>query len=149
MKIERTTAPPFAVGGFEVVDRVRWGDVDRAGIIYFGAYARFIDVAESEFFRSLGFTYRSLDDAGVLLSRVHVEFDFFKPALLDDELVLRPRVSGVGVHSVRLKLAIYRKSDEALLAEAKLVAACINKSREPTPLPLPFADALRALITHS
>jgi len=62
---------------------------------------------------------------------------------------LRPRVSGVGVHSVRLKLAIYRKSDEALLAEAKLVAACINKSREPTPLPLPFADALRALITHS
>jgi acyl-CoA thioester hydrolase len=146
MRSERTTAPPFEAGGFEVVERVRWADVDKAGIIYFGAYSRMLDVVESEFFRSLGFTYGSFDELGVILPRVHVEFDFFKPALLDDELVLRPRVSGVGVHSVRMKVNIYRSSDRALLAEATVVAACVDKERKPVPLPPAFAAALRSAI---
>jgi YbgC/YbaW family acyl-CoA thioester hydrolase len=137
------TAPPFETGGFEVVERVRWADVDKAGIIYFGAYSRMLDVVESEFYRSLGFTYAAFDELGVVLPRVHVEFDFFKPALLDDELVLRPRVSGVGVHSVRMKVNIYRSADQALLAEATLVAACVDKARKPVPLPPAFAAALR------
>jgi acyl-CoA thioester hydrolase len=146
MKSDRTSAPPLATGGFQVVERVRYADVDRAGIIYFGAYSRFIDIVESELFRSLGFTYASLDELGVVLTRVHVEFDFFKPAILDDELVLRVRVSGVGIHSVRLKIDIYRAADEALLAEARLVAACVDGARKSVPLPPAFADALRTMI---
>jgi acyl-CoA thioester hydrolase len=134
------------MGGFTVTERVRHADVDRAGIIYFGAYARFIDIVECELFRSLGYTYKTFDELGVALTRVHVEFDFFKPAVLDDELILRLRVSGVGIHSVRLKMDIYRAADEALLAEARLVAACIDASRKSVPLPPAFADALRTKI---
>ena len=129
-----------------MVERVRYADVDRAGIIYFGAYARMLDAAESEFYRSLGFTYATFDERGVVLARVHVEFDFFKPALLDDELVLRPRVSGVGLHSVRMKVNFYRRSDGALLAEATLVVACVDRERKPAALPADFAQALRAQI---
>jgi YbgC/YbaW family acyl-CoA thioester hydrolase len=134
------------MGGFTVNERVRHADVDRAGIIYFGAYARLIDIVECELFRSLGFTFTNFDELGVALTRVHVEFDFFKPAVLDDELILRLRVSGVGIHSVRLKMEIYRASDEALLAEARLVAACVDRSRKSVPLPPAFADALRSKI---
>jgi acyl-CoA thioester hydrolase len=148
MRSDRTSAPPLASGGFGVVERVRYADVDRAGIIYFGAYARLLDIVESELYRSLGFTYASLDEFGVVLTRVNVEFDFFKPALLDDELILRVRVSGVGIHSVRLKVDIYRASDEALLAEARLVAACVDGTRKSVPLPPTFADALRTKIQN-
>jgi len=148
MRSERTTAPPFEEGGFEVVERVRWADVDKAGIIYFGAYSRMLDIAETEFYRSLGFSYATFEELGVVLPRVHVEFDFFKPALLDDELVLRPRISGVGVHSVRMKVNIYRSADGALLAEATLIVACVDRSRKPAPLPADFAAALRSAIAH-
>jgi acyl-CoA thioester hydrolase len=147
MKSDRSAATPAGSGAFSVVERVRYPDVDPAGIIYFGAYARFIDIVESERFRSLGFTYASLEALGIVLARVHVEFDFFKPAQLDDELVLRLRVAGVGIHSVRLKVDIHRASDEALLAEARLVTACVDhETRKSKPLPPEFADALRAKI---
>jgi YbgC/YbaW family acyl-CoA thioester hydrolase len=149
MRSERTASPPVEGGGFEVVERVRWSDVDNAGIIYFGAYSRLLDIAESEFYRSLGFTYAAFDQMGLLLPRVHVEFDFFKPALLDDELVLRPRVTGLGVHSVRMKVNVHRLEDEALLAEASLVLACVDKARKPTPLPAAFAAALRTAMPQS
>jgi acyl-CoA thioester hydrolase len=148
MKSESAPDATLETGAFDVTERVRWADVDRAGIILFGAYARLIDVAESEFYRSLGYTFATFDGFGVDLTRVHVEFDFFKPAELDDELVLRPRVNGVGIHSVRLKVNVYRRADQALLAEVTLVSACVDKKRKPAPLPAAFADALRAQISR-
>ncbi len=125
-------------------ERVRWSDVDAAGIIYFGAYTRFTDIAESEFYRQLGFTYANFRDMGIALPRVHVAFDFFKPAFLDDELTMGVRVGGVGVHSVRLHVDAFRETDRALLAEATLVASCIDRTRKSVPLPEGFAGALRA-----
>ncbi len=130
--------------GFEVRERVRWSDVDAAGIIYFGAYTRFTDIAESEFFRSLGFTYARFRELEVFLPRVHVEFDFFKPAFLDDELRLIMRVARVGVKSVRLHIDVFRESDGALLAKADLVAACIDLQHKSVPLPEAFASVMRA-----
>jgi acyl-CoA thioester hydrolase len=128
-------------------ERVRWADVDAAGIIYFGAYARFIDIAESEFMRALGYTFATLESLGITLPRVHVEFDFFKPAKLDDEMTLETRVAGVGVHSVRYKFAISRESDDALLAEATVVVACVERTTlKSCPLPAELARTLRERI---
>jgi len=132
----------------EVRERVRWADVDSAGIIYFGAYTRFADIAESEFFRSIGFPYRVLAELGIVLPRVHVEFDFFKPAMLDDELLLKTRVGGVGVHSIRLHVDVTRATDDALLAEATIVSACVDRARKSVPLPESLATALRAFVKH-
>ena len=146
MKPQAPSSSPLGTGEFEVTERVRWNDVDRAGIIAFGAYARLISVAESEFYRSLGFTHAMFDERGVVLTRVHVEFDFFKPAQLDDEIVLSPRVNGVGIHSARLKIEVYRLADRALLAEITLVSACVDNQRKSAPLPPDFAAALRALV---
>jgi YbgC/YbaW family acyl-CoA thioester hydrolase len=118
------------------------------GIIHFSAYARLIEVVEIEFFRSLGFTLPGLASDDVVLPRVHVSYDFFKPALLDDDVVLRLSVAGVGVHSVRMLIDIIRASDDATLAEATVISACIDRvTRKSAPLPERVAFALRAHLT--
>jgi acyl-CoA thioester hydrolase len=130
---------------FEVPERVRWADIDLAGIIYFGAYARFIEIAEIEFYRDLGFTYERFRELGVFLPRVHLEFDFFEPALLDDELILQTRVAGVGAHSVRLRIDVLRAGNRKPLARAMLVAACADVVRKKkVEVPEPLASALRS-----
>ncbi|MGP6156711.1 MAG: acyl-CoA thioesterase [Vulcanimicrobiaceae bacterium] len=135
---------------FEYRERVRWADIDLAGIIYFGAYARFIEIAEIEFYRSMGFTYDRFREVGVFLPRVHLEFDFFEPALLDDELVLQTRVAGVGAHSVRLRIDVLRARDRKPLAEASLVAACVALGgKKKVPVPEPLASALRSRLETS
>ena len=40
---------------FTVEERVRWGDVDAARIIFYGSYIRFFEIAETELFRAAGF----------------------------------------------------------------------------------------------
>src|SRR5690606_36932280 len=51
---ERSTSPDAAP--FRIVDRVRWSDVDAAGIVCYGAYLRFFELAETELFRASGLT---------------------------------------------------------------------------------------------
>ncbi len=132
---------------FESNERVRWGDVDASGSIYFGAYVRLIESAETEFFRALGFPFKRFDELGIRFRRVHLEFDFFKPAWLDDELLLRIAVEGVGVHSVRLEVDIRRAAGDVQLAKATLVSSCVDENHESVAVPGEVSNVLRMHVT--
>ena len=130
---------------FEMPERVRLADTDAMGIIHFSAYARYIEIVEIEFFRTLGFTLPGLAAEGLVMPRVHIAYDFFKPALLDDELRIRLSVAGVGVHSVRMTIDIVRVADDTTVAEATVVSACMDRdTRRSIALPERLAAALRA-----
>ncbi|GAC1310822.1 MAG: hypothetical protein NVSMB19_25160 [Vulcanimicrobiaceae bacterium] len=127
---------------FTVELRVRLADTDATGALYFGAYGRIVEIAEVEFFRSLGFGPAAFAELGIMFTRVRAEFDFFKPALVDDLLELRVAVAGVGIHSVRFAVDIFR--GETLIAESVLVSACVDRSRKSVTLPADIALALRS-----
>ena len=66
---------------FTIEERVRWGDVDAARIIFYGAYIRFFEIAETELFRSVGLHYGTMfDEMKIWLPRVHLECDFHRAA---------------------------------------------------------------------
>src|SRR5690606_1294188 len=72
---------------FIIDEHVRWSDVDAAGIIFYGSYIRFIELAETELFRAAGMPYGEVFDRyDVLLPRVQVHTEFHYPARLDDQL---------------------------------------------------------------
>ena len=74
-------------GKFSIEERVRWGDVDAAGIIFYGAYIRFFEFAETELFRQVGLSYGVMfEELDIWLPRVHLECDFHRAAKLDDLL---------------------------------------------------------------
>jgi len=133
-------------GIFEVRDRVRWSDVDIAGIIYFGAYVRFIELAETELFRSLGFPYaRMFEQLDIWLPRVHLDFDFHRPARMDDELIVRTRVERIGVKSITLKIAVHDAATDALDATATLVVVTVDrKNMQSRPVPDDLRRALES-----
>jgi YbgC/YbaW family acyl-CoA thioester hydrolase len=132
------------VTGPEVRDRVRWSDVDKMDVVYFGRYLRFMEAAEAELFRSLGFPYDLLSDQlGVWLARVRVEIDFRAPARLDDEIVSRAVVRSVGGSSLTLDFPIER-ADGTRLADGVLVLAALGRETlRPVRIPAPLARALR------
>jgi acyl-CoA thioesterase FadM len=49
---------------FTIEERVRWGDVDAARIIFYGAYIRFFEFAETELFRSVGLSFLTSQTSG-------------------------------------------------------------------------------------
>lgn len=146
MKYRDTTPPDARI--FETRARVQWQDIDIAGIIYFGAYVRYCEQAEMDLFRELGFPYRTIfDQYDIWLPRVRLEFDFHKPAYMDDDLVLRTHIERVGASSVRWRTVLFNERQEAVDAVCSLVIACIDRTTlKSRPLPPDLRAAILASV---
>src|SRR6476661_521754 len=92
---------------FTIEERVRWGDVDAASIIFYGAYIHFFEFAETELFRTVGLPYGVMfDELDIWLPRVHLECDFHRAAQLDDLLEVTVYVAKTGRTSLRLNFEV-------------------------------------------
>ncbi|HWS99243.1 MAG TPA: thioesterase family protein [Pyrinomonadaceae bacterium] len=116
---------------------MRWGDVDAARIIFYGAYIRFFEFAETELFRAVGLPYGVIfDELDVWLPRAHLECDFRRAAQLDDLLEVAVFVGRVGTKSLRLDFEVRRKGEAPLVAEAHFVLVAVRRDTFDT-VPLP------------
>src|SRR5918997_4140064 len=111
-----------------IEERVRWGDVDAARIIFYGAYIRFFEFAETELFRAVGLPYsRIFDELDVWLPRAHLECDFRRAAELDDLLEVCVFVGRVGTKSLRLDFEVRRVGEAELIATAHFVLVAVRR----------------------
>ena len=114
---------------FRIEERVRWGDVDAARIIFYGAYIRFFEIAETELFRTVGLPYgRMFDELDVWLPRAHLECDFRQAAQLDDLLEVSVYVGRVGTKSLRLNFEVRRNGDSSIVADAHFVLVAVRRN---------------------
>ena len=129
---------------FTIEERVRWGDVDAARIIFYGAYIHFFEFAETELFREVGLHYGTMfDELKIWLPRVHLECDFHQVARLDDLLVVSVYVGRFGTKSMRLNFEVRRKGSEELVATAHFVLAAVNQDTfETVPVPSELREKL-------
>ena len=129
---------------FSIEERVRWGDVDAARIIFYGAYIHFFEYAETELFRAVGLHYGVFfDEMKIWLPRVHLECDFHRIARLDDLLEVSAYVGRFGTKSMKLNFEVRRKGSEELVATAHFVLAAVNQETfETVPIPLELREKL-------
>ena len=127
---------------FSIEERVLWGDVDAARIIFYGSYLRFFEIAETELFRAVGMPYgKVFDELDIWLPRVHLECDFRRVAQLDDLLEVSVYVGSVGKTSLRLNFEVRRKKpdgtvEEGLIATAHFVLVAVRRDTlDPIPVP--------------
>src|SRR5262245_29530070 len=122
---------------YTIEERVRWGDVDAARIIFYGAYIRFFEIAETELFRAVGLSYGDMfDEMNIWLPRVHLECDFHRIARLDDLLEVTVYAGPFGRTSMRLNFEVRRRGESELVADAHFVLAAVSReSFETVPIP--------------
>ena len=114
---------------FTIEERVRWGDVDAARIIFYGAYIRFFEFAETELFRAVGLPYSVMfDELDIWLPRAHLECDFRRAAQLDDLLQVSVFVGRIGTKSLRLDFEVRRQGETELTASAHFVLVAVRRN---------------------
>jgi len=69
--------------------RVRYGETDQMGYLYYGNYALYYEVGRAEAIRQLGFTYRQLEEMGIMMPVVELNSQYFRPALYDDLVTIK------------------------------------------------------------
>lgn len=69
--------------------RVRYGETDQMGYLYYGYYALYYEVGRAEAIRQLGFTYKALEEMGVMMPVVDLHAQYLRPALYDDLITVK------------------------------------------------------------
>ncbi len=77
----------------EFPKRVRYGETDQMGYLYYGQYAQYYEIGRVEMLRSLGLTYKEMEEEhGILMPVVHLEMRFVRPARYDELLTIRTQL---------------------------------------------------------
>jgi acyl-CoA thioester hydrolase len=131
--------PPFK---YSARTRVGFSDTDAQGVVYYGRYNPYFDLARVEYLRSLGQLQRNTDGDFVMRAN---DVEYFAPARFDDELEIEVRVSRLGRTSVTFEFAAYRIPDGTLMVTAHQTLVFVDATtREATPIPHAYREAVTA-----
>jgi acyl-CoA thioester hydrolase len=122
--------------------RVRYGETDQMGYMYYGNYAEFYEVGRVEMLRSLGLTYSGMEQSGIMMPVLELKCKYLKPALYDEEIsvkVIMDKMPGIRIH-FRYELR-NEKGDLINTGETLLVFINMKTSRPSLP-PQDFIDKL-------
>jgi acyl-CoA thioester hydrolase len=122
--------PPFK---FSARTRVAFSDTDAQGIVYYGRYNPYFDLARVEYHRMLGLLRPG--EFGDFVMRAN-DVEYFAPAVFDDEIEVYVRVSRIGRTSVTFAFEAYREPDDVLMVTAHQTLVYVDFSeRKACPVP--------------
>ncbi|HZB25530.1 MAG TPA: thioesterase family protein [Vicinamibacterales bacterium] len=115
--------------------RVRYAETDKMGVVYYANYFVWFEVARAELLRSLGWSYREMEHAGVSLPVIEARCAYHRSARYDDELDVR--TEGRMLSPVRLQFdyEVVRREDAAVAASGTTVHAAVDGRGRPCRLP--------------
>ncbi len=134
---------------FETKVRVRYAETDRMGYVYYGNYASYFEVARVETIRSLGFSYRKMEDDGIALPVLDFSVKYFKPAFYDDELIIKTTIKTLPQVRIHFFYETYNAEGE-LLNNAETTLIFFNKKmNKPCAAPNYFIDGVKKYFSEN
>lgn len=109
--------------------RVCYADTDKMGYVYYGNYARLYEIARVETLRSLGVSYKALEDNGIGLPVFEHYSKFHAPGLYDDELTVICQVDQLPTAKIQFSYRI-KNADGDLINEGKTTLVFMDLAKK-------------------
>lgn len=115
--------------------RVRYGETDQMGYCYYGNYATYFEVGRVEAMRSIGMSYKAIEESGKMLPVISYNVDFLSPAHYDDLLTVKTTITKIEGAKLYFSYEIYNELT-VKLCKAETILVFINaQSKKPTQAP--------------
>lgn len=127
----------------ETFVRVRYGETDQMGYVYYGFYAMYYEVGRVESLRQLGLTYKELEEMGVMLPVLENKSKYHQPALYDDHLKIITVIREKPSVRICFNYSIYNAEGNLIHEGETLLAFVDKKTGRPCRPPLVFTNLLK------
>lgn len=125
--------------------RVRYGETDQMGYLYYGFYALYYEQGRAEAIRELGFTYKELERQGIMMPVVEMNAKYYRPALYDDLVTVKTSVKELNADSVQIQFhsALYNEAGKLLNEGVVTLVFFDPVTKKKVNLPEVLAEKLR------
>jgi acyl-CoA thioester hydrolase len=133
--------PPFKYAAFT---RVGFSDTDAQGIVYYGRYLPYFDLARVEYHRHLELLEQAMREEQFVMRASSVEY--FAPARFDDLIEIFIRLKMIGRTSATYDCAAFRVDDDSLMVTATQTLVLVDlEERRARPIPSWYRERIRTL----
>lgn len=102
--------------------RVRYAETDQMGVVYYGNYAQYLEQGRTDWLRSLGLSYKFMEDNQVMLPVVNLNIDYRYPAKYDDIIIITTTLKKTPSIKIEFYYEIHNQENKLLVtATTKLV----------------------------
>lgn len=122
--------------------RVRYGETDKMGYVYYGNYSLYFEVARTEMIRNLGFPYSRLEQEGVMMPVLSMNIKYIRPAYYDDELTIRVMIKNMPETRVLFEYEVYNEKQDLITVGETVLVFVDEKTMRPCKAPKSLHDAL-------
>ena len=130
----------------DVTFRVRYGETDQMGYVYYGVYAQYYEVGRVELLRSLGVSYKSLEEMGFELPVVNFTINYLKPAFYDDNLILKTSLKTMPTSKIIFHYECFNEK-RVMLNEGKVILVFVDsETKKPCKPPQLIINKLNAFL---
>ncbi|GAA4202016.1 thioesterase family protein [Pedobacter jeongneungensis] len=122
--------------------RVRYGETDQMGYMYYGNYAQYYEVGRVEMLRSLGMSYSSMEADGIMMPVLELKCKYIKPALYDQEITVKTIIKTLPGIRIFFEYELYNEKEELINIGATTLVFVDMKKNKPTNPPENFMEKL-------
>jgi acyl-CoA thioester hydrolase len=115
--------------------RVRYAETDKMGVVYYANYLVWFEVARADLLRSLGWSYREMELAGISLPVIEAHCEYLRPARYDDEIEVRAEGRLLSPVRMEFQYQVVKIQDQTIAASGKTVHAALDTAGKPCRLP--------------
>lgn len=123
--------------------RVRYGETDQMGVVYHGNYAQYLEMGRVEWLRALGFSYKKMEEEGVMLPVISLQINFKKSALYDDLIRVVTTLKKRPSVKIEFDYKIYNEADEILIEAHTVLAFVDMASKRPMRCPEAILEKIK------
>ncbi|WP_194973061.1 acyl-CoA thioesterase [Aquiflexum lacus] len=94
--------------------RVRYAETDQMGYVYYGNYAMYFEVARVEALRSAGFSYKQMEDDGIIMPVLELHSQYLRPGKYDEMLTIKTIIPKLPDVRIRFEYEVFNEADEII-----------------------------------
>ncbi len=102
--------------------RVRYGETDQMGIVYYGNYAQYLEQGRTEWLRELGFSYKWMEEHNIHLPVVNLNIDYKSPAYYDDIITITTTLKNIPTAKIEFSYEIHNEEGRLLIVGSTTLA---------------------------
>ena len=125
----------FVMYTFETSVRVRYGETDQMGCVYYGNYPLYYEVGRTEMLRSVGLSYHEMEEGGILLPVHSMNIKYIEPAKYDDLLTLRVILKELPTAKIHFHYEVYNEQQKLLNKGETVLVFVDAQNRRPRRAP--------------
>jgi acyl-CoA thioester hydrolase len=127
----------------ETLIRVRYGETDKMGYMYYGHYPEYFEVSRTDMIRCFGLSYKTIEEMGIIMPVRSLKIDYKLPARYDDLLTIKSCLKRLPEIKLDIDYEIINEHKQLVCTGNTILAFVDATTRRPKRAPDFFIDAVR------